>query len=86
MDLILVDDKNKTVHVQLPVTESQLISVGPPTITPGDSWIDTGLLVVLAKYGMEEMDSLKINDAQLRAQLEYWRDTYGGGKPGGGGK
>jgi hypothetical protein len=86
MDLILTDDKGKTIHMQLPVTESELVSVGPPSLTPGNSWIDPPLLVVVAQYGLAQIEADKLNNATLKAQLEYWRDSFGGGKAGGGGK
>jgi hypothetical protein len=48
----------------------------------GNCWPMPRLLAVLAKYGLPELEAKKMDAPVLKSQLQYWRDTFGGGQQG----
>ena len=74
------DDRGTQISLSLPTSEGEMVSVSArPGIPQGNEWPMPRLLTVLAKYGLADLEAKHIQAPQLKAQLEYWRDNFGGG-------
>ena len=76
--LVLIDDRGTQVALNLPSSESEMVSIGPrPSAPSGNEWPMPRLLPVLARYGLPAMEANKVVDPGLKSQLEFWRDNFG---------
>lgn len=80
--LVLRDDRGTQITLELPVDEGALVSVAarPPRMPQGNCWPMPRLLAVVARHGLPALAAQKMEAPFLKQQMQYWQDTFGGGR------